>query len=182
MSSATAVQWPEQTGGFSRLRLKFRTWRRTRPFWGGLLSMMAGAPIMYFPYAKLHMGGLTMTMATTAGAGSLIIGILLVTLGLTTWFQPLVRIFCGVAVTILALISVPVSNLGGFGMGLILGLLGGGLVCAWAPLKVQPGAEGVAEMAAQAPEAAYSPEAAEEAAVEPQAHVQPEAVDPGEQR
>ncbi|GAA2132250.1 hypothetical protein GCM10009760_07020 [Kitasatospora kazusensis] len=147
MSSAIAAEWPEETGGFSRLRLKFRTWRRTRPFWGGLLAMIAGLPIMYFPYAKLHLAGLTMTMATTAGAGSLIIGLLMITLGLTAWFQPLVRVFCGVAVTILALVSVPVSNLGGFGMGLITGLLGGGLLAAWTPLKVQPSAAAAAPQA-----------------------------------
>jgi hypothetical protein len=141
VSSATAAEWPDQAGGFTKVRLQFRAWRRTRPFWGGLLALLAGFPIMYFPYAKLHLGDLTMTMATTAGAGSLIIGVLLVVLGITAWFQPLVRIFCGVAVTVLSLVSVPVSNLGGFGFGLIFGLFGGGLLCAWAPLKVQPGAE-----------------------------------------
>jgi hypothetical protein len=45
------------------------------------------------------------------------------------------RVFSGVGVTILTLISIPVSNLGGFGMGLILGLIGGGLLCAWTPLS-----------------------------------------------
>ena len=47
-------------------------------------------------------------MATTAGAGSLIIGVLLVTLGLTMWFQHIVRVFAGVAAILLALVSIPV--------------------------------------------------------------------------
>ncbi|GAA2265764.1 hypothetical protein GCM10010430_58380 [Kitasatospora cystarginea] len=138
MSSATANEWPAEAGTFSRVRLRFRTWRRTRPFWAGLLAVFASFPILYFPYAQLHLGQLTMSMSTTGGAGSLLIGGLLITLGLTAWFQPMVRIFCGVAVTILSLVSVPVSNLGGFGMGLILGLIAGGLLCSWAPLKEQP--------------------------------------------
>lgn len=139
MSSATVEAWPEgQVGPASRVRRGFRTWRRTRPFWGGLLAVLAGVPILYFPYAHLSLGGLTMAMSTTAGAGSLIIGLMLMVLGLTAWFQPLVRIFCGVATTILALISIPVSNLGGFGMGLIPGLIAGGLMVSWAPLPVLP--------------------------------------------
>ncbi|MER5637633.1 DUF6114 domain-containing protein [Kitasatospora sp. NPDC002227] len=148
MSSATANEWPDQADAPAKPMGRFRSWRRTRPFWGGLLALFAGFPIMYFPYAKLHIGQLTMTMATTAGAGSLIIGVLLISLGITAWFQPLVRVFCGIAVTVLSLVSVPVSNLGGFGFGLIFGLLGGGLLCAWAPLKAQPDAEPVAETAA----------------------------------
>ncbi|MDH6112849.1 hypothetical protein P3T36_002567 [Kitasatospora sp. MAP12-15] len=138
MTSATAQAWPDAEGGFTRLRLRFRAWRRTRPFWGGLLAMIAGLPILYFPYAHLTLGGLTVAMSTTAGAGSLIIGLLMMVLGVSAWFQPLVRVFCGVGVTILSLISIPVSNLGGFLMGLILGLVAGGLLCSWAPLKEQP--------------------------------------------
>ncbi|MFD8594170.1 DUF6114 domain-containing protein [Kitasatospora sp. NPDC059646] len=141
MSSATVEAWPEGPAGLaSRGRRGFRAWRRTRPFWGGLLAMIAGLPILYFPYAHLSLGGLTVAMSTTAGAGSMIIGILLIVLGLTAWFQPLVRIFCGVATTILALISIPVSNLGGFGMGLVPGLIAGGLLVSWAPLQPLPAA------------------------------------------
>ncbi|MFI9270352.1 DUF6114 domain-containing protein [Kitasatospora sp. NPDC052896] len=137
MTSATAEEWPADADvdGFTRLQRRFRAWRRSRPFWGGLLAMIGGLPILYFPYAHLTLGGLTVAMATTAGAGSLIIGLLMMLLGVTVWFQPLVRIFCGVAVTILALISIPVSNLGGFMMGLIPGLIGGGMLCAWAPFR-----------------------------------------------
>ncbi|MDH6128021.1 DUF6114 domain-containing protein [Kitasatospora sp. GP82] len=171
MSSATAIEWPEGASGFGRLRLRFRAWRRSRPFWGGLLAVIAGVPILYLPYANLQLGQLTVTMATTAGAGSLLIGLLMMTLGVTAWFQPLVRIFCGVAVTILSLVSVPVSNLGGFGVGLLLGLVAGGLLCSWAPLK-QP-AVLTDELAG----------AAENGAAEPgQPAVSVEKADPGEQR
>ena len=66
-------------------------------------------------------------MATTAGAGSLIIGVLLVVLGLTMWFQKHVRVFAGVAAILLALVSLAVSNFGGFLIGFLLALVGGAL-------------------------------------------------------
>ncbi|MEV6314674.1 DUF6114 domain-containing protein [Streptomyces sp. NPDC051776] len=114
-------------------RLRFRGWRGSRPFWAGLLTILGGVPIAYLPYANLKVGQLTIRMATTAGAGSLIIGVLLVTLGLTMWFHRIVRVFAGVATILLALVSIPVSNLGGFLIGFLLALTGGALSIAWAP-------------------------------------------------
>ncbi|WP_219046513.1 DUF6114 domain-containing protein [Streptomyces sp. JJ66] len=128
-----SAESPGPRGRFTHGRLRFRAWRRGRPFWAGLLTLLGGLPIAYFPYANLRLGHLTLTMATTAGAGSLIIGVLLVTLGLTMWFQQVVRVFAGVAAILLALISIPVSNLGGFFMGFFLALVGGALSISWAP-------------------------------------------------
>lgn len=135
MSSALASYRPsEHENPAQWVRRVFRTFRRTRPFYGGLLAMIAGVPIMYFPYAKLSLGGMTVAMATTGGAGALIIGVLLIVLGLTAWFQPAVRVFAGIATSLLTLVSIPVSNLGGFGLALLPGLIGGGLMVSWAPL------------------------------------------------
>ncbi|MFF4257436.1 DUF6114 domain-containing protein [Streptomyces sp. NPDC001663] len=120
-------------GQFSRRRLQFRAWRGTRPFWAGLFVLLAGFPIMYFPYAHLQVGHLTLAMATTGGAGSLIIGVLLVVLGVSLWFQKHVRVFAGVAAILLGLVSIPVSNIGGFLMGFLLSLVGGAMAVAWAP-------------------------------------------------
>jgi hypothetical protein len=121
------------------LRQSFRGWRGQRPFWGGLLAIIGGLPIMYFPYANLTLGSMTIRMATTAGAGSLIIGVLLVVLGLTMWFQPHSRVFAGVAAILLALVSLVVSNFGGFVIGFLLALVGGALGISWAPGKPQAG-------------------------------------------
>ncbi|MGE7434538.1 MULTISPECIES: DUF6114 domain-containing protein [Kitasatospora] len=119
---------------------RFRTWRGTRPFWAGLLTISASVPIMYFPYVHLSLGGLPMALSTTAGAGSLLIGVLLIVLGVTLWLQQQVRIFAGVAVIVLALVSVPVANFGGFLLGMLPGLVGGSLACAWAlPDEVREG-------------------------------------------
>ncbi|MEU2672213.1 DUF6114 domain-containing protein [Streptomyces sp. NPDC007164] len=116
----------------------FRTWRGNRPFWAGLFTMVGGLPIAYFPYANMHLGNVILAMSTTGGAGSLIIGILLVTLGLTMWFHHIVRVFAGVAAILLALISIPVANIGGFLVGFLFALLGGALSISWAPGEPKP--------------------------------------------
>jgi hypothetical protein len=118
---------------FARMRRDFRVWRGQRPFWGGMLTLLAGIPIMYFPYHSLSMGALSFRLSTTAGAGSLIIGVLLVVLGLTMWYQRHSRVFAGVAAILLALVSLVISNVGGFLIGFLLGMVGGALALAWAP-------------------------------------------------
>ncbi|MBY8881555.1 DUF6114 domain-containing protein [Actinacidiphila acidipaludis] len=126
----------ESTGLRARIRygrLTFRHWRWGRPFWAGLLTIVAGVPIAYFPYANLTLGQLTVRMATTAGSDSLIIGVLLGVLGLTMWFQSSVRIFSGVAAILLSLVSLVKSNFGGFLVGFLCALIGGALAVAWTP-------------------------------------------------
>ncbi|MFF4762493.1 DUF6114 domain-containing protein [Streptomyces sp. NPDC001292] len=127
-----SAETPAVAGQFTRRRLQFRAWRGTRPFWAGLFVLLGGFPIMYFPYAHLQLGHLTLAMATTAGAGSLIIGVLLVVLGISLWFQKHIRVFAGVAAILLALVSIPVSNFGGFVMGFLFALIGGAMAVAWA--------------------------------------------------
>ncbi|MEV7440531.1 DUF6114 domain-containing protein [Streptomyces sp. NPDC091204] len=111
----------------------FHAWRGRRPFWAGLFTFVSGFPIAYFPYADLRLGNLSLAMATTGGAGALIIGVLLITLGLALWFQQAIRVFAGVASILLALVSLPVSNLGGFGLGFVPALIGGALALSWSP-------------------------------------------------
>lgn len=118
---------------FGQLRQNFRVWRGQRPFWGGLLTLLAGIPIVYVPYQNPSLGTLSIRLATTAGAGSLIIGVLLVVLGLTMWYQSQSRVFAGIAAIMLSLVSLVISNFGGFVIGFLLGLFGGALGVAWAP-------------------------------------------------
>lgn len=128
-----SAETPAASGQFTRRRQQFRAWRGARPFWAGLFVALGGFPIMYFPYANLRIGHLTLAMATTAGAGSLIIGVLLVVLGVSLWVQEHVRVFAGVAAILLGLVSIPVSNFGGFIIGFLLSLVGGAMAVAWTP-------------------------------------------------
>jgi hypothetical protein len=130
MSAETPAADP---GQFTHRRQQFRAWRGDRPFWAGLYVLLSGLPIIYFPYFHLQVGHLTLAMSTTAGAGSLIIGVLLMVLGVSLWFQAHVRTFAGVAAILLGLVSLPVANFGGFIMGFLLALVGGAMAVAWAP-------------------------------------------------
>ncbi|MEU8709471.1 DUF6114 domain-containing protein [Streptomyces sp. NPDC048565] len=154
---------PESTGQnehyLTVYRRGFRTWRGNRPFWAGLFTILGGLPIAYFPYANMHLGNMTIAMSTTAGAGSLIIGVLLITLGLTMWFHHIVRVFAGIAAILLALISIPVANIGGFIVGFLFSLLGGALSVSWAPAEAT---------AAPAPEGAEAQRTADDAAEVPE--------------
>jgi hypothetical protein len=135
MSAESAVSQGRDEHFIRVIRRNFRSWRGQRPFWAGLFTTLGGIPIAYFPYASLKLGHMTLSMATTAGAGSLIIGVLLVTLGLTMWFHHIVRVFAGVATILLALISIPIANLGGFVIGFLFSLVGGALALSWVPGK-----------------------------------------------
>ncbi|MFB7337713.1 DUF6114 domain-containing protein [Streptomyces adustus] len=114
-------------------RLRFRAWRGERPFWAGLFTINAGPPILYWPYAHLDLGGIPLALSTTSGAGSLIIGTLLMALGISLWLRPRQRVFAGLSTLLLALVSFPVANLGGLFLGLFSGLIGGSLALAWLP-------------------------------------------------
>ncbi|MFJ4437256.1 DUF6114 domain-containing protein [Streptomyces sp. NPDC088923] len=119
-------------------RIRFHHWRGTRPFWAGLLTLLSGIPIIYVPYNNPKLGSLQFIVGTTAGASSLIIGVLLITLGLTMWYQVQVRVFAGVATILLGLVSLPLSNVGGLVVGFLLALFGGGLALSWVADKKGP--------------------------------------------
>jgi hypothetical protein len=156
MSAESAVSPGRDEHYLRVIRRVFRTWRGQRPFWAGLFTLLGGIPIAYFPYATFKLGHMTLAMSTTAGAGSLIIGVLLITLGLTMWFHHIVRVFAGVATILLALISLPVANLGGFLVGFLLSLIGGALALSWAPGKPVP-AQAVAPEEKSEPDPAGAP-------------------------
>ncbi|WP_436739002.1 DUF6114 domain-containing protein [Streptomyces sp. BBFR102] len=145
-----SAESPGLSDRFHYWRRRFRMWRGTRPFWAGLLTMLGGVPIAYLPYAQLTLGQLSLRMGTPTGAGSLIIGLLLITLGLTMWFQSVVRVFAGVAAILLALVSLPVSNLGGFLIGFLLAMFGGALSISWAPGKTASEGSGQGAQSAEA--------------------------------
>jgi hypothetical protein len=105
----------------------WREWRRARPFWGGLFVVLGAGEILLseqasFPLA-IHIG--------LHGLASYLIPLLLLLCGLLLWFHPLLRTFYSVLAVLLALGSWITSNLGGFFVGMLLGLFGGSLAFAW---------------------------------------------------
>lgn len=108
----------------------FRTWRKGRPFAGGLLAVLAGAELLAAPLAPLgvviHQG--------VAGFSAAFFGPLLMLFGFCIWFAPHYKLFSGVCSILIGLIVLPTVNLGGFFIGTILALTGGMLATAWMPV------------------------------------------------
>jgi hypothetical protein len=126
-------------------RRAFRAWRGCRPFAGGLLTALAGLAILWAPLSVVVVQGL-------AGVASLVIAALLIGMGALSWFQPQLCPVLGLVSVVLALASLLTSNLGGFGLGALLGLVGGSLVFAWTPaplppVEEEPGRRGPAQIA-----------------------------------
>jgi hypothetical protein len=105
----------------------WRAWRRARPFWGGLFVVLAGGEILLSELASIpivvHIG--------LQGFASNLIPLLLIVCGLLLWFHPVQRTFYSILAILLALGSWITSNLGGFFVGMLLGLFGGSLAFAW---------------------------------------------------
>jgi hypothetical protein len=122
------------TGG---RRAAFRRWRQTRPFWAGLLLMLAGAELLAIPLSGvLYKGAIKLVIYIgIGGVFGVLIGILMITAGIVLWANPAHRVFYSIAGVILGLISFPASNLGGFFIGMLLAMIGGALGFAWTPGK-----------------------------------------------
>ena len=110
-------------------RQRFRHWRRTRPFWGGLWSILGGLLMAVGPLSAIKVilvAGQVVWMGIT-------VGVLVAVFGLFLWFAPSQRQIAGVLIVVLSLVSFITSDFGGFLIGMILGLTGGAMGFAWTP-------------------------------------------------
>ncbi|SIS85165.1 hypothetical protein SAMN05421799_105130 [Alicyclobacillus vulcanalis] len=107
----------------------FRRWRRTRPFWAGLLSMLGGAAVAAGPASLLHVVAFTETSVPLGAA----VGVLIFIMGLLEWFFPFYSVLTGAITVVLALISLISSSFGGLFIGMMLSLIGGAMAVAWRP-------------------------------------------------
>ena len=127
-----------------RARLqRFRTWRRSRPFWGGLLLTLAGLELFAIPLSGVLMRG-AIKLVIYIGIGGVfgvLIGALLIVSGLMTWFNATHKTFYSIAGIVLGIVSFPASNLGGLFFGMLLAIIGGGLAFAWTPVEPATGSQ-----------------------------------------
>ncbi|SCF33665.1 DUF6114 domain-containing protein [Micromonospora mirobrigensis] len=121
---------PARSGRTTGAWGRFRRWRRSRPFWGGLLTVLAGVEL--FVSGKLTLAGLSLAVGPT-GFLSWIIPVGLVTCGLLIWFSPSQRLFYAIIAAVTAVYSLKGLNLGGFFLGMLLGMVGSALAFAWTP-------------------------------------------------
>jgi hypothetical protein len=110
---------------------RFTRWRRTRPFWGGLLISLAGLEIFATERAPLRV----MLHVGLQGVAGYAIPVVLVLLGVLLWINPAQRLFYSLVAAVLVLASWLTSNLGGFLLGLLLGVIGAALAFGWVPQK-----------------------------------------------
>src|ERR1022692_3658802 len=117
-------------------RRAFRIWRRSRPFWGGLLLLLAGLEMLAIPLLSVlaHTSVKVIIYIGIGGVFGVLIGGLLVACGLLIWFHPSQRDFYAIAGVLLAVVSFVATNLGGFFVGMLLGVTGGSLSFAWGPV------------------------------------------------
>lgn len=116
-----------------RTRAAFRTWRRARPFWGGLCCVLGGAAMAYGPTTAIKV---ILISGTVVWAG-ILVGVLVATMGIFLWFTPQLRHLVGIVAVLLSIVSLLTSDYGGFGIGLILGTVGGAMGFAWTPVRAE---------------------------------------------
>lgn len=111
------------------MRAAWKAWRGRRPFWGGVLLSAGGAEILLTEKAPLPV---VLHVGMQGLAGYLVPAVMTVC-GLLLLFNPAQRLFYSIVAVLLSLASWVTSNLGGFLIGLFLGVLGSCLAFGWLP-------------------------------------------------
>jgi hypothetical protein len=110
----------------------FRRWYHRRPFWGGLLLILSGLELLYS--GNLNLGNIQVHLGLI-GFKSYIIPLVVLLCGALAWATPSQRLFYGIIGCAAAIYSLVAVNIGGFFIGLLLGIFGGAVTIAWVPDK-----------------------------------------------
>ncbi|GAP48689.1 DUF6114 domain-containing protein [Streptomyces azureus] len=116
-------------GPRGKIRPAFRRWRAGRPFWGGLLLALGGAEVLLTLKASLDV---ILHVGMQGLAGYLLPAVMLLC-GVLILFNPSQRLFYSVIGVLVSLGTWLTSNLGGFFVGLLLGVAGSCLTFGWLP-------------------------------------------------
>ena len=124
ITTLRAKTWAHTKSGWRA----FRTWRKSRPFWGGVITILGALELL----ALMWGGPIQLTLIQgIAGIGTIAISVTLVAMVLISWAQPHLRTITGILIVIIGLVSMTVSNLGGFVIGMLLTVIGGSLIFSW---------------------------------------------------
>ncbi|WIM99056.1 DUF6114 domain-containing protein [Actinoplanes oblitus] len=117
---------------------KFRRWRRSRPFWGGLFLLWSA----FFLFLSSNLSLLTeMRLEIHVGPQgflSYVLPVLMLLCGLLVWFTPAQRMFYGIIGLLTAVYSFIGLNFGGWFIGMLNGIIGGALAISWTPRPTRP--------------------------------------------
>lgn len=114
-------------------RAALRDWRRSRPFWGGLLLIASGAELLLAPLSPL---GVLVSLGI-GGIAAIGIGLALALAGVFLWVTPQARAYVSLNALLLSVIAFAVTNLGGFVIGSLLGIAGSAMGFGWTPQQSQ---------------------------------------------
>ncbi len=125
----TALSEPQApSGNWSR----FAQFRRSRPFWGCLILALGG----YFVMQPMFGGSMSMLMHMGVGGATVyILGGGMIAAAAVAFFAPAQRYFPAIMAMVFSVASLPLANLGGWIMGMVLGIVGSGMVFAWTPFS-----------------------------------------------
>ncbi|MCG6498538.1 DUF6114 domain-containing protein [Kitasatospora sp. A2-31] len=127
--SAAAPPGEPEAAPAARTRPGWRGWRGRRPFWGGVLVLLGGAEILFTLRAPLpvvlHIG--------MQGLAGYLVPVVMVICGVLILVNPTQRLFYSVLAVLSSLASWITSNLGGFLIGMIIGVVGACLTFGWLP-------------------------------------------------
>ena len=133
-SSAGSAQAKRRNKGnqnaLKRLWYYITHWSHQRPCWGAFCVLLASVLILWAPLCLLQS---SIVPASTLWAG-LLVGGLLLAMGLIELFAPAHALVAGAIGLVLSLISL-ITVLGGFGIGMLLGVIGSSYAIAWKPEK-----------------------------------------------
>lgn len=119
-------------------RSRFRRWRRTRPFWGGLAILLGALIVLAIPFATFRIGQLVVSLSTPGGSAAALIAAVLACSGCTAWWRPEFKTAAGVVAMVAALVAVVTTNLGGLVFGSLFAVFGAAATLAWTPTRRRP--------------------------------------------
>jgi hypothetical protein len=122
--------------GLNRGRLAFRRWRRGRPFWGGLFLILGG--VQLFLSGQLSVLGEVAISFGPEGFLQILLPVVLLLCGVLVWVTPQHRYFYSIIGTLTAVYSLLGLNLGGWFLGMLLGIIGGALGFSWTSVTPAP--------------------------------------------
>lgn len=106
---------------------RWHRWPRSRPWSAAILTAAAGLVILFLPGGRMTV----LLLPGLAGTSGFLFGSALCALAAFLCFAPGHREFTGVVVILVSLTSLVTTNIGGFLVGTLLGVVGGSLGFAW---------------------------------------------------
>lgn len=104
-------------------------WSGQRPWLGGLITTLGGLAIAVLP----NKGFTVVVLPGVAGLSGFLLGALIIACAMFMLFSPQLHGILGIAAVLLSLVSFVTTNIGGYVIGLLLGIIGGSLGFAWVP-------------------------------------------------